>query len=444
MVQTAHNKRVVATLKKKKGARTKQSGKTVAQTVPKKEAVGLLGEALRTIGGFGGSVAGGWLGNSSRGGEIGRGLGASLSKWMGAGDYKVSKNSVALGGVMPSMHSNNMAIVVRHKEYIMDIVSSSSASTFSAIALSLNPGLASSFPYLAQLAQNFQEYSIKGMVFEFKSTSADSIASSTNTTLGSVMIATQYNAADPQFTNKQQLLNEEYSNDSKPSEDFCHPIECARRENPFAVQYIRGSAVPAGQDVKMYDLGTTSVATTGFQGTNVVCGELWCSYEVELRKPAISSGLNLYGRYAHYSSKSAASSTFPFGTGGFNVIVDTLQPSANYISTVLQPTNISLPVGLQGSYFVMFTWGNACTAIAFSTAFTYTGCSALVIGSNWQANNVYSAYSAGTFFATYVLFITIPDPTVGAVITSGTCTTLNGTPKTDIFVMQVPGSLAAY
>jgi len=67
-------------------------------------------------------------------------------------------------------------------------------------------------------------------------------------------------------------------------------VECNPKENPYNVQYIRTAGVPEGEDPKTYDFGRFYYATVGMPAANngQVIGEIWASYEIELRKPQAS------------------------------------------------------------------------------------------------------------------------------------------------------------
>ena len=81
--------------------------------------------------------------------------------------------------------------ILRHREYLGAITSSSSANSFKIQTYPLNPAQSDTFPWLSTIAQNYEEYRPNGMMFEFRSTASDAIASSTNLALGQVMMCTQ-------------------------------------------------------------------------------------------------------------------------------------------------------------------------------------------------------------------------------------------------------------
>jgi hypothetical protein len=258
-----------------------------------KQEVTKMGQIIRGIGALGGSTLGNLIGYGEEGKTMGRDLGAALSRWLGTGDYSVRVNSLVTNSSasIPQMHKTGQSIVVRHKEYLCDVISGSGTPTEFTIGerFYLNPGLSSTFPWLSTIASQFQEYTWRGMVFHYVPTSGHSVAS-TNTALGTVMLHTDYRVTAPQPTSKMELLNEYFAGDARPSESFCHPIECDPKENPYNVQYVRTGAVPSGEDPKSYDLGVLNVATQGFPAAATTAGELWVTYEVELRKPQISVG----------------------------------------------------------------------------------------------------------------------------------------------------------
>jgi hypothetical protein len=375
---------------------------------------------LTALGGGIGGLAGG------PGGSIaGHGLGNSIATWLGMGAYKVGSNTL-LTNPVASMHSSGETIRVNHREYIGDVITSATPGAFSSTLYPLNPGLFGSYPWLSGIAQQFQEYTIKGMIYEFVSTSGDAIASS-NTALGSVMMATQYRASATPFANKITMLNEFFSTDGKPSTNFCHPIECDPKENPFNVQYIRGSTPGAGEDIKMYDLGVFTIATIGSQGTSVNIGELWCSYDIELRKPQVADVTNLYGETAHYYN-GGASTAANLGT--------IYTKRFDSIGLAITPSTITFPTGSLGSYYVTY-WYPFSTAITPSAPTVVNGS----IPPDWAGGTnttEYNTVAAGVNVGFTSYLVQIVNPEVACVITqTGIVIAPAGTVFIDLVVTQV-------
>lgn len=348
---------------------------------PEPKVDGLALQFMRSLGTMGGSLLGGPAGAIIGGKAL-----SDVGRWLGMGDYKVTSNTLVGNNAIPMMHNKQQSIVVRHKEYICDIISSGTANTFNVgTSVTLNPGLQASFPWLANVAQNFQEYTWRGLIFHYVSTSADAIASSTNTALGDVIIATQYRSTAAAFGDKPTMLNEYFTSNGKPSESFCHPIECDPRENPYNVQYVRAGAVLSGEDAKTYDLGVTSIATAGIQGTSNVCGEIWASYEVELRKP-VAFGLDAQGQLSmSFNAGTPTAANFFAGTQTYYY---------NTLGIALPATGglVTVPAGVGGNLFVNFIFAGVTTYVAPSAG-TFVNCAVQPIYTS--TNSLSAGGSAG-------------------------------------------------
>lgn len=239
--------------------------------------IGLSGKGDYTLGAGSsfGSRVGAWLGDRA-GGFLGRITG--LGSYQGAG--------VNDSADPPAVRNSALReIVISHREYICDIITSGTAGAFKLQNFMLNPGSPLAFPWLSSLAPNFQEWKLNGCVFEFKSMSADAL-NSTNTALGQVICATNYNVNMPNYQSKYEMENSEFGSSCKPSCSFMHPIECDRRVNLLENLLVAaGGVTPTGGDPNFYQHANFQIATNGFQGTNVNIGELWVTYEIIFYKP---------------------------------------------------------------------------------------------------------------------------------------------------------------
>jgi len=242
------------------------------------------------------------------GGSAAYDIGSALGTWLGRGAYSVKKNSLMTSDQVPFMHSSGDGFRIAHREFLADV---NSTTTFTNTSYTINPGLSDTFPWLSAIAQNFEEYRIEGLVFEFKSTSADAL-NSTNTALGTLILAAEYNVIQPAYINKQQAENAMWAMSTKPSCSLLMPVECSPQLNPLGNLYIRTGNVPTGADARMYDLCNVQVMTVGSQATAVI-GELWISYDIVLLKPQLSSGLALASQTAHYKLSGNTGSA-PIGT----------------------------------------------------------------------------------------------------------------------------------
>jgi len=300
-------------------------------------------------------------------GSVGGKVGDFFSGILGMGDYEVKSNSIVeglkSGSDPPLMHSSSDSVVIRHREYIGDV---SATTDFSTTTWAVNPGLCKSFPWLSALAENYQQYRWKGLVFEYKNTSSP-LVSSTSTAMGAVILASQYNVYAPMFTSKQQIDNNEWTTTAKPCESFMHPVECDPGQVANNLYYVRTGATPSGQDARLYDMLYFTVATVGMQSSSLgVLGEIWATYEVELFKPVLNSAMNFALPY--YAANASGVITNPLN--GLTAVINTFPLVLTYASTT--PT-WSIPAGFAGTYALYIRMNAASGAWAtLSPTFTFT------------------------------------------------------------------------
>lgn len=268
---------------------------------------------------IGGALTG--AGAGPYGAAVGAGIGGNLGNELGnvifgQGDYSVMKNSLIRKGVaiqpgqeVPSFGVLGHATRVRHREFIKDILVPASPLAFTNQPFIINPGNKTTFPWLANLAANYQQYRFEGLVFEFKTLSSDITAGGA---LGSLMLATNYDVLEAPFTDKVHLENSQYAVSAKPSLSQIHTVECAPSASAQNLWYVRDatSDTLSGDD-RFFDLGKFQVATAGLPGsTGAVLGELWASYDVSLFKPEI---VNTESTSQRIESGGSVSDTAIFG-----------------------------------------------------------------------------------------------------------------------------------
>jgi len=281
-------------------------------------------------------MAGNALGGPT-GGAVGAMAGKLISTITGYGDYKVNHNSVIQGNSVPTFRNGGHGMRVCHREFLANITGSVE---FSKREFSINPGLFGTFPWLSYLANQFEEYELDGLVFEYRPSSGSAI-SSTSSALGVVILATDYDAANPGFTTKQQMESYEFSTSTVPFNGCMHPVECKRGLNVLNNLYLRNMTNPSGTDIRMYDMGNFTIATEGMQSEYVV-GELWVSYDVKFSKPRIPSSsqstlLNVL--HLQSSPSNTANAGVPFGDEGPVQELDSSMPTTEWAFT--SPTKLT-------------------------------------------------------------------------------------------------------
>jgi hypothetical protein len=382
---------------------------------------------LSALGGIGGGYLGGPLGS-----VLGAKAGDLLSKITGFGAYTVNKNTLVSGNSVPTFRLSTDGVEISHREFISDIVGSVA---FVNQNLNVNPGLSSTFPWLAQLATNFEEYEMLGLVFEYRPSSGSAV-SNASAALGVVVYATDYNVLSPNFTNKQQMESYEYSCSTVPFEGMLHPVECANRANVLNTMYVRNSSVPAGADQRMYDLGNFEFATVGMQSAYTV-GELWVSYHVRLKKPRISSAGPNDSNYAHIVELAS-------GTAATASRLGTAANPTNRITTL---SNLAGVIAVDPNKIILSNPGNYLVVGAFDGSIN--SIPGLGIGSNIVAGNAifvdntlstFAIFSAtGNAVGLWTLSVTAAGIGANNTITlTGLATFASGT--SDVMIFDLPPS----
>jgi len=362
------------------------------------------------------------------GAQMGGNVGAYASKWFGSGDYTVQENTLIKPSSVPIMHSADSSVRIRHKEFIQDITATNA---FSLESFSINPGLSASFPYLSGLAQNFESYRIHGMVWTFKSTSADAL-NSTNTALGSLFLATDYNALDASFTTKAGMLATTFSNSGKPACDILHPIECAPNSSSSLQRYIRTGAVSSG-DLRLYDWGNFQIGSQGQQASSVV-GELWCSYDVELINPQLTvpRGLTIPCEMVAVTPD-GVTNLVPFGTSGTGI---TATLGASFTNNT-----IILPANTYGKFVLNLVWiGGSQTTTVSSIVGTNVTELSLFTNKTAALQTSISGGAETELFIRYCFEIT--DPLLAGVITFNGLVLPTPVTSLDINIMKLNGNAA--
>jgi hypothetical protein len=274
-----------------------------------REMDGIIGSGAYSFGSVGralGARAGRYIGNKlgptglgdlgAVGQKLGKLAGGAVGnlvgmKIMGHGAYQT--NSLFQGGMgvpeFVSQRDETGALHITHSEYVQDILGTAS---FTNSVFPINPGDPAVFPWLSQIAANYDEYEFGGLVFTYRTVTTDLTTSSAQ--LGTVIMATNYNSGAAPFTTKQSMMEYDGAARVKISEDLMCGVECDKSKlglggNLFVA--LNGT-VPASEDIKTYIQGNFQIATNQCVATGQI-GELWVSYKVTLRKPKFAVGVGL-------------------------------------------------------------------------------------------------------------------------------------------------------
>lgn len=402
-----------------------------------------------------GAALGAYLGGPpgmALGSAIGGGAQALFRSVTGMGAYDVSKNAVLRPEQVPLFKPmSNGSIMVAFREFMTDVISGP-ANTFNIETYEIQPGLGSSFPWLSEIADNFNEWQPHGIVYEYRSMSANAL-DSTNTALGQVIMATEYNPLNPVYASKQQMEQSYFSSSCQPSCSMMHPIECDPKQTRELFNTRNGSNIQG--DIRLYDIGRFSIATNGMQGANVNCGELWVTYMIEFHKPKLESPSDQVDHYILNSNGAtgAIGASFPLGgdpsRGGSLPVLSSTSSFGTTLMTnpgTTGPVDIILiPTTYTGNVCVIYTCSNtnpgggnvAVTPPQINAGVSYYpgyGIGKPLNILSGGTTNITSQVSVSSNFVNVVAFFTI---TGGAniIIGGGTCPPCN---LGDLFVMTYP------
>ena len=276
----------------------------------------------------------------------GQGLYRGKGLYKGRGEYAtnhiITDGGATASAIVPRFNTSDVtSITMSNREYVRDIFAPPQGVAFATQSWSLNPGLAESFPWLSQLAINFEEYEIVQLIYTFKSVVADFASQSGQ--VGQIVMATQYNPDSDPFADKEEMMLYDGGQSCKTTESLLHGIECDPVKNSGAAgKYVRVGSLPTGEDLKNYDHGKTTLAVincpTTYAGQQL--GELWVSYTVRLRKPKFAAG-NAYNiRRDVFAIKyvNLSGNFLPVGT-------DILYAARNSLGCQMIPGTAAIPQG---------------------------------------------------------------------------------------------------
>jgi len=336
--------------------------------------------------------------------ELGRQAGSGLSKLMGFGDYTIMSNSLMKGNsaseaFVPKFDNKGTnGIRVREREFLGNIVSSSSVGAFNNVTYPLTPTSSMTFPWLSTVASQFDQWEPNGIVFEFVTTSSDFNGSAQG--LGSITMATDYDVLDAPYTSKVVMANADYSSSCKPSVNQYHGIECDPMQRPYRTMYTRSLARGL---LNNNTLGLFQVASTGVSAASVTLGELWVSYDITFYKKQLDTDL---------VPSFTINGSYDSGTASW-----TVNTTTNHVgwstATIPSATNqlrINFPPGVDsGRYMVqiyqtVYSGINPPGVASTGTTSTEVRASTISPGNPWLWNGL---FNVSTFNASIVLAFNI-------------------------------------
>lgn len=218
----------------------------------------------------------------------------------------------SLPALMPKPKSDAL-ITVRHQEYISNVLGSTTQNT---TKIDVNPGLASTFPWLSNLARNYETYLWRSLTFEY----LPEVGSQTK---GRIMMVADYDARDGIVADYRRLG----SMHGAAMGTIWSPLRltCDKADLSKAKQfYVRSSSV-ANTDIKTYD-SLSLQYNVGGTVDGAVYGCIRASYTVDLMTPQVEDDV-AYATSKKIENTISPTPDNPFAgalvTGGANLDVNT-------------------------------------------------------------------------------------------------------------------------
>lgn len=323
----------------------------------------------KSIGKLVGRALGASIGDPESGANLGGAFGGGIEKLArGKGSYQINSlvNGAKPNREIPRFNygDEDSSLYIVHREYVGDVFSTSSTA-FSTQTFQINPGQSAVFPWLSQLAANYDEYDFEGLIFTFNPTVSDYNQTGA---MGSVLLATIYNPAAGTFTSKQAMMEYDGAVTARPCDTIVHGVECDNRKVAAGgYRYVRSGSVPDGEDIKTYDhakfvLGISGINSTSFpNGTQL--GELWVSYKVRLRAPKFWANLGNAIAMDSFCGVTGVTTSIPMGTAPKkstnNIIGGSLSKGTNSVYT--------FPDNFAGRVMIVYMVG-AATSVGLQTS----------------------------------------------------------------------------
>lgn len=291
--------------------------------------------------------------------------------------------NVARGDIVDnSKLRKSQIVVIPRREYISDINGSTSAFSVP-VNLFINPCNTVMFPWLSQLAKNFEMFRFRKLTFVYDTYAATTFG-------GYVAMATNFDASGAGFSTKQQLMDYFGASRAQDWVPFEHKVSIS---SFWTDKFFNLTGPqPASTDLKTFYPGVFNLAVGG-QTAAVPMGELYVDYIVELIEPI--NNVNQYRSLINTNCGALWYVPSP-GTGYINSLTYTTAGGGNLKPTLVSPNFISMPYNSIGYYLVSFYCANGNTGWT-STGFSdYSTSTSQII--NYQVVNDNGAHNFSGYF----------------------------------------------
>lgn len=266
----------------------------------------------------------------------------------------------------PRMSTIDRGISVVHSEYMAPI--DVTGATYSAKAYVINPGNASAFPWLSNIAVNYDRYRFKYLRFTYISSQPTSVG-------GKIGIGYDYDSTDVPPASRREFYSLTHHVETMPW-DSCEIILPVDKN----IKFINSHTTT---DSKLIDCGQVFFMNDGLTATGLI-GDVLVEYAVDLLDPQQA----VYATAAFYATNPVVTSPFTTAftlTGPINfcrsygltstVITFTDMPMGRYLAMCYVNDSAANPTVTGGGTSISSTWNQSTTAANYgmcNTIFTTT------------------------------------------------------------------------
>jgi hypothetical protein len=150
--------------------------------------------------------------------------------------------------------------------------------SFTATPYALNPGNQSMFPWLATQAAGWERYRFRKLRVQY-------VPRCPTSTVGSVILAIDYDAADETPLNEARACSYYGAVSSALWQDIDMSASVTALSGGMSSKYVTPGVIAENLDIKTYNAGNLFVCTIDSPTDGVASGKLWVEYEVEFYTP---------------------------------------------------------------------------------------------------------------------------------------------------------------
>lgn len=188
-------------------------------------------------------------------------------------------------GRPPVIKATRDSCNIKHRELLSNVQGTVLFTT--GLTIPVQPGLSTSFPWLSIMAQGWEEYKFRSIRYCYYTRTG-------STTVGSVTIAPDYDAADIAPLTEQAVSAYSGAVEDAPWKDLKCVLKASNLSGALGKRhYIRTGDAPANSDIKTYDVANVFVCTVDASADAIPWGKLWVEYDIDFFIPQIPADGNL-------------------------------------------------------------------------------------------------------------------------------------------------------